>query len=71
MKQLELGQRPCAACEPQQRYLHRVAGPTQVQKEVNAHKTRRRIVSVRAEADYGEQHPVLTAPLRDGHQTLR
>jgi hypothetical protein len=42
-----------------------------VQKKVLAHRIRRRTVSVRAEADYGEQHPVLTAPLRDGHQTLR
>ncbi|WIA09297.1 hypothetical protein OEZ85_008704 [Tetradesmus obliquus] len=46
-------------------------GPTQLQKGLFSHRRRSRTVPVRAEVDYGEQHPVLTAPLRDAHRTLK
>lgn len=71
MKQLEFRQRHCAACDPQQRYLHGTASLKQVVNGLSCFRARRRTVCVRAEADYGEQHPVLTAPLRDAHRTLR
>eukprot|EP00882_Tetradesmus_deserticola_P012003 GHRQ01012704.1.p1 GENE.GHRQ01012704.1~~GHRQ01012704.1.p1 ORF type:complete len:333 (+),score=59.40 GHRQ01012704.1:158-1156(+) len=70
MKQLGFNRRHCSACDPQKGYLHGTTSLTQAANGCSRRNGRRRHVIARGTVNSDEQHPVLTAPLRDAHRTL-